>query len=129
MKCDVCGEDRIPIYRNYNRICPWCEHKQKEPGMSEKDSIRAAAEGLAKSIGLHPEYSDLIEQAIRDAVERVSIPAQKLVDKLDEVDSSPQMNAVWTLAYTHGNVYKGGPTYGDELQTLRTTLDRIRKGE
>ena len=53
--------------------------------------------------------------------------ARALSDKMHEVKESPQWKALWTLAYSHGNMYEGGPTYGEELSAVAAALKEIEK--
>ena len=52
---------------------------------------------------------------------RIETLAQALVDKLDVVHASPDMQAVWVLQYVHGGRYTG-PNYANELAALRAAL-------
>ena len=47
-----------------------------------------------------------------------------LVERLDLVHDDPGYQGIWHMAAVHGMNYKG-PTYKDELETLKTVLAGI----
>lgn len=52
---------------------------------------------------------------------RISLPAKKLVVKLDEIEKNPSYQTVWSIAQIHGFDYTG-PDYKAELTRLRKAL-------
>lgn len=51
----------------------------------------------------------------------VRIALQNLVDRLTEVEASPEFQNVWVIAHIHGFEYTG-PNYAKELEAAREAL-------
>jgi hypothetical protein len=65
-----------------------------------------------------------IEQGAKaeDRVTELQKALSGLVNKLDEVEASPEYKGVWGLYYVHGGKYSG-PQYGDERDAAREALN------
>jgi hypothetical protein len=50
--------------------------------------------------------------------------ARALCEKLRAIHDDPQYQAVWTLAYAHGDIYRDGPNYKTELEALEAEIQK-----
>ena len=64
-------------------------------------------------------------RSLQDRHERLCTAARTLLGKLDAVYNDPRYKAVWTCALVHGDIYKDGPNWSDEVDALRRAVREV----
>jgi hypothetical protein len=55
--------------------------------------------------------------------------ARALCERLRMIHDLPQYQAVWTLAYSHGDIYRDGPNYASELEILEHEIQKAANAQ
>jgi hypothetical protein len=101
--------DEAERLRNQRITCPTCGKDSASLRSAECYNCRNAPYWLLDD-----------EQAKLSRLLKASL---SLVNQLDFVHGSSAWKSIWTIAYVHGNQYKG-PNYNTELEALRTEVLR-----